>query len=85
MAPASFTTLPDLKAAPVAHSLHRRERGLAAGMTVGFGLGFLYFLTDGIVLSLGESGAVPPFFAAWLPILLFAAIGGAWLIKQEGY
>ena len=74
-----------LLAAPVAHSLHRRERGLAAGMTVGFGLGFLYFLTDGIVLSLGESGAVPPFFAAWLPILLFAAIGGAWLIKQEGY
>ncbi|WP_374313256.1 LPS export ABC transporter permease LptG [Dongia sp.] len=74
-----------LLAAPVAHSLHRRERGLAMGMTVGFGLGFLYFLTDGLVLSLGESGAVPPFLAAWLPILLFAAIGGAWLIKQEGY
>ena len=74
-----------LLAAPVAHSLHRRERGLAAGMTIGFGLGFLYFLTDGLVLSLGESGAVPPFLAAWLPILLFAAIGGAWLIKQEGY
>lgn len=74
-----------LLAAPVAHSLHRRERGLAAGMTVGFGLGFLYFLTDGLVLSLGESGAVPPFLAAWLPILLFAAIGGAWLIRQEGY
>jgi lipopolysaccharide export system permease protein len=74
-----------LLAAPVAHSLHRRERGLASGMTVGFGLGFLYFLTDGLVLSLGESGAVPPFLAAWLPILLFAAIGGAWLIKQEGY
>lgn len=74
-----------LLAAPVAHSLHRRERGLAAGMTIGFGLGFLYFLTDGLVLSLGESGAVAPFFAAWLPILLFAAIGGAWLIKQEGY
>jgi lipopolysaccharide export system permease protein len=74
-----------LLAAPVAHSLHRRERGLAVGMTVGLGLGFLYFVTDGLVLSLGESGAVPPFLAAWLPILLFAAIGGAWLIKQEGY
>lgn len=74
-----------LLAAPVAHSLHRREHGLAMGMTVGFGLGFLYFLTDGLVLSLGESGAVPPFLAAWLPILLFTAIGGAWLIKQEGY
>lgn len=74
-----------LLAAPVAHSLHRRERGLAMGMTIGFCLGFLYFLTDGLVLALGESGAVPPFLAAWLPILLFAAIGGAWLIRQEGY
>lgn len=74
-----------LLAAPVAHSLQRRERGLAMGMTIGFCLGFLYFLTDGLVLALGESGAVPPFLAAWLPILLFAAIGGAWLIRQEGY
>ncbi|WP_374375602.1 LPS export ABC transporter permease LptG [Dongia sp.] len=74
-----------LLAAPVAHSLQRRERGLAMGMTIGFGLGFLYFLTDGLVLALGESGAIPPFLAAWLPVLLFAAIGGAWLIRQEGY
>jgi lipopolysaccharide export system permease protein len=37
------------------------------------------------VLSLGESGAIPPFFAAWLPIMLFASIGGAWLIRLEGY
>ncbi|MFN3397801.1 MAG: LPS export ABC transporter permease LptG [Sulfurimicrobium sp.] len=74
-----------LLAAPVAHSLQRRERGLAVGVTIGFSLGFLYFVTDGLVLALGESGAVPPFLAAWLPILLFAAIGGTWLIRQEGY
>lgn len=74
-----------LLAAPVAHSLRRRERGLAMGVTIGFCLGFLYFLTDGLVLALGETGAVPPLLAAWLPIVLFAAIGGAWLIRQEGY
>lgn len=74
-----------LLAAPVAHSLHRREKGLALGIAIGFGLGFLYFITDGLVLSLGESGAIPPFFAAWLPIMLFASIGGAWLIRLEGY
>ena len=55
------------------------------GVTIGFCLGFLYFLTDGLVLALGETGAVPPLLAAWLPIVLFAAIGGAWLIRQEGY
>jgi len=41
--------------------------------------------TEGLVLSLGESGAVPPFFAAWLPALLFASIGGLWLIRLEGF
>lgn len=74
-----------LLAAPVAHSLQRRDRGLGLGMTIGFCLGLLYFLTDGLVLALGESGAIPPLLAAWLPILLFTAIGGAWLIRQEGY
>jgi len=74
-----------LLAAPVAHSLYRRDRGLAAGMAIGFGLGFLYFITEGLVQSLGESGAVPPFFAAWLPALLFASIGGLWLIRLEGF
>jgi hypothetical protein len=30
-------------------------------------------------------GAVPPVVAAWLPILVFASVGGAWLIRLEGY
>lgn len=74
-----------LLAAPVALSFGRRDRGVASGMAIGFGLGFLYFITEGLVLSLGEGGAVPPFFAAWLPPLLFASIGGLWLIKLEGF
>ena len=74
-----------LLAAPVALSFGRRDRGVASGMAIGFGLGFLYFIAEGLVLSLGESGAVPPFFAAWLPALLFASIGGLWLIRLEGF
>jgi lipopolysaccharide export system permease protein len=74
-----------LLAAPVAHSVYQRGRGLAGGMAVGFILGFLYFIADGLVMSLGESGAVPPVVAAWMPILVFASIGGAWLIRLEGY
>jgi lipopolysaccharide export system permease protein len=74
-----------LLAAPVAQSLQRRDRSMAAGLAIGFLLGFLYFITDGLVMSLGETGAVPPFFAAWLPPLLFASIGGVMLIRLEGY
>jgi lipopolysaccharide export system permease protein len=74
-----------LLAAPVAHSVYQRGRGLAGGMAIGFLLGFLYFVADGLVMSLGESGAVPPVVAAWMPILVFASIGGAWLIRLEGY
>jgi lipopolysaccharide export system permease protein len=74
-----------LLAAPVALSFGRRDKGVASGMAIGFGLGFLYFITEGLVLALGESGAVPPFFAAWLPALLFASIGGLWLIRLEGF
>ena len=74
-----------LLAAPVAQSLQRRDRSLAGGIAIGFGLGFLYFITDGLVLSLGETGAIPPFFAAWLPPLLFASLGGIMLIRLEGY
>jgi lipopolysaccharide export system permease protein len=74
-----------LLAAPVALSFGRRDKGVASGMAIGFGLGFLYFITEGLVQSLGESGAVPPFFAAWMPALLFASIGGLWLIRLEGF
>jgi lipopolysaccharide export system permease protein len=74
-----------LLAAPVALSFGRRDKGVASGMAIGFGLGFLYFITEGLVQSLGETGAVPPFFAAWLPALLFASIGGLWLIRLEGF
>ncbi|HET6162014.1 MAG TPA: LptF/LptG family permease [Dongiaceae bacterium] len=74
-----------LLAAPVALSFGRRDKGVASGMAIGFGLGFLYFITEGLVQALGESGAVPPFFAAWLPALLFASIGGLWLIRLEGF
>jgi lipopolysaccharide export system permease protein len=79
------TILMLLLAAPVALSFGRRDKGVASGMAIGFGLGFLYFISEGLVLSLGESGAVPPFFAAWLPALLFASIGGLWLIRLEGF
>ena len=74
-----------LLAAPVAHSLQNRNRSLVYGIASGFVLGFLYFISDGLSLSLGESGVLPPLMAASIPILVFGSIGGLALIRAEGY
>ena len=73
-----------LLAAPVAQGL-QRHGGIVAGLTAGLVLGFLYFVTDGFVLALGEAGAIPPALAAWSAPLMFASLGGAALIRFEGY
>jgi lipopolysaccharide export system permease protein len=73
-----------LLAAPVAQGL-QRHGGLGAGLAVGVGLGFLYFVTDGLLMTLGEMGTISPMIAAWAPTALFAAIGISALLKIEGY
>jgi len=73
-----------LLAAPVAQGL-QRHGGLGAGLAVGVGLGFLYFVADGLLMTLGEMGTIPPLIAAWSPTALFAAIGISALLKIEGY
>ena len=49
------------------------------------GLGFLYFVTDGLLMTLGEMGTISPMIAAWSPMAIFAAIGISALLKIEGY
>ncbi len=73
-----------LLAAPVAQGL-QRHGGLGAGLAVGVGLGFLYFVADGLLLTLGEMRTIPPAIAAWSPMVLFAALGVSALLKIEGY
>lgn len=73
-----------LLAAPVAQGL-QRYGGIGTGLAAGVGLGFLYFVTDGLVLALGEAGAIPPALAAWSPSLLFASVGGLALIRIESH
>jgi lipopolysaccharide export system permease protein len=73
-----------LLAAPVAQGL-QRHGGLGAGLAVGVGLGFLYFVADGLLMTLGEMGTISPMIAAWSPTAIFAAIGISALLKIEGY
>lgn len=71
-----------LLAAPAAFG-SRRAGGMGrmgAGAVV---LGFGFLLIDGMMSSLGETGAMPPYLAAFGATALFAAIGGYALVTLE--
>ncbi len=52
----------------------RRGGGLGWLFAAGVGLGFTFFVLDGIATSVGELGFVSPWLAAWLPVLLFTCL-----------
>ena len=56
----------------------RRGGGIGIMFAIGVLLGFVFFVFDGISVTLGELGVLPPWIAAWLPVLLFFG-AGAWL------
>ncbi|HET6370833.1 MAG TPA: LPS export ABC transporter permease LptG [Nitrospiria bacterium] len=52
-----------------------RSGGLARGIGLSLAVGFLFWLTYSTSLSIGYGGILPPLVAAWLPHLLFLAVG----------
>ncbi|MDX1710740.1 MAG: LptF/LptG family permease, partial [Rhodovibrionaceae bacterium] len=73
-----------LLAAPVAARINR-QGGMGKSVVVGVLLGFAYFISDGLLLAMGESGKIPPFLAAWTPLAAFASLGLAALLHEEGW
>lgn len=61
----------------------RRGGGLGALFAVGVGIGFVYFIVDGISLTMGELGFVKPWLAAWLPILAFGSLAVVMTLRSE--
>lgn len=61
----------------------RRGGGLGALFAAGVGLGFLYFIVDGISLTMGELGFVSPWLAAWFPIAAFGSLAAVLTLKAE--
>ncbi len=57
--------------------------GIGIMFAVGIGLGFVFFIADGIALTMGELGFVTPWFAAWAPVLGLAAIAGFITFRTE--
>ena len=71
-----------LLAAPAAN-ITRRNAGMAGALAFGIGVGFTYFVADGLAVAMGEAGKLPAVIAAWSPGLIFAALGGFMVLQLE--
>jgi len=76
----SFVML--LLAQPALHGI-RRSRVFGSGMAIGLGLGLLFLVFQGLLSALAEAETLPPPLAVWLPLAVFACIGGAVLLYLE--
>ncbi|SMD06977.1 LPS export ABC transporter permease LptG [Rhizobium sp. RU36D] len=45
--------------------------------------GFVLYVVTVLVKAFGSSGVVPPFIAAWIPVVVAMALGGTILLHQE--
>jgi lipopolysaccharide export system permease protein len=61
----------------------RRGGGLGMLFGLGVGLGFLFFVSDGIAMTIGELGIVSPWLAAWAPAVIFALIAVMFMARTE--
>lgn len=61
----------------------RRGGGLGPLLGVGVGMGFLFFVSDGVASSIGEIGLVAPWLAAWTPIIVFGALAAGLVARTE--
>lgn len=64
-------------------SRFRRGGGLGILFAAGVGLGFVFFVADGIAMTMGELGFVTPWLAAWLPVVAFAALAAVLTLRAE--
>jgi lipopolysaccharide export system permease protein len=71
-----------LLAVPLAAS-GSRVTSLAASIALGFVVGFSYFVLVAFTRALGQSGALPPAVAAWTANVLFALVGGYYVLGAD--
>ncbi len=61
----------------------RRGGGIGILFFLGVTLGFVFFIFDGISLTMGELGLMPPWMAGWLPILVYSGIAATMVLRVE--
>jgi len=55
-----------------------RSSGIAFGIGLSLGIGFLYVITNSMIISFGQVGLLPPLVAAWATNFIFLLVG-IWL------
>jgi lipopolysaccharide export system permease protein len=60
-----------------------RMGGLAAAVGLSLTLGFAYWVLFAVTVSIGQTGLLPPFLAAWVANILFGALGVYLLLRVE--
>jgi lipopolysaccharide export system permease protein len=55
-----------------------RSSGLAFGIGLSLGIGFLYVIVNSVIISFGQIGLLPPVVAAWATNFIFLLVG-VWL------
>jgi lipopolysaccharide export system permease protein len=63
-------------------NLHQRA-GATMVLVGGVVAGFAFFIVDGLVMTLGEAGLMPPIIGAWGPTLLFAVVAAMVALHRE--
>lgn len=61
----------------------RRGGGLGLMFAGGIGLGFLFFVSEGVSVTMGEQGLLAPALAAWTPLAVFTALAVLLLARTE--
>jgi lipopolysaccharide export system permease protein len=64
-------------------SRFRRGGGLGIFFLIGVGLGWSYFVLEGIAMTLGEFGFVPPWMAVWVPVASLAMLAATLGFNSE--
>jgi lipopolysaccharide export system permease protein len=52
-------------------------------IAIGVAVGFVSWTFDGLVLTIGDLGLLPPALAAWAPLAVFAATAASLMLQQE--
>jgi len=62
---------------------YSRTRSFAWIFLMGISIGFAIFILTGITTAMGEAGLLPPWLAAWAPVIALLALIARFILQHE--